>query len=164
MSGDDDTVVEHLSDHPAGGRGREILFTLLADFERSVGGKGGAAIGIGMSNDANQGSEVISAGDEFLGEEIERRGMVHAVVVREVIQWFDEAASDEFGPDAVDEGAGEVVVAGIGDEVGELLAEFACAIEFAMNVELAAFFFGFLQHRITGATDIGFDGIEKGVE
>ena len=164
VSGNYDAVIDHLANHAAGGSGGEVFLALLPNCKRSVRGKSGAAVDIGESDHAHQGAEVISAGDEFLSEEIQRRGMVHAVVVGEVVERFDKSTSDQFGPDAVHEGAGEVVVARIGDEVGELLAKFAGAVNIAMNVEFAAFSLGFLENGIVGAADVGFDRIKEGIE
>ena len=56
--------------HAAGRSGGEVLLALLSQLKRSVGRKSGAAVNIGKSDHAHQGPEIVSAGDEFLGEEI----------------------------------------------------------------------------------------------
>ena len=107
-----------------------------------------ALVGVGEHDDLDQAPEVVAGRDELLGEEVEGRGVAQLVVVREVVERFDEAVADEFGPDAVDEGAGEVAVARVGDELGELVAQLAGAVDVVEDVELPALLLGLLEDRV----------------
>jgi hypothetical protein len=42
------------------------------------------------------------------------------VVVRKIVERFDEPVADEFCPYSIDEGAGEEVISRVGDKLGEL--------------------------------------------
>ena len=65
-------------------------------------GQVGPLICLGRDDHAHQGAEVVAAGDELVGQVIERFGMAGRVVVAEVIDRIDEAAAEQLGPDAVD--------------------------------------------------------------
>ena len=47
------------------------------------------------------------------------------VVVRKIVERFDEPVADEFSPDSIDEGEGEVVISRVGDKIGELGSQLA---------------------------------------
>ena len=58
-------------------------------------------------------------GGEVFGEIVEKVGIPGGFV--HVVDWFDEAAADEAGPEAVDDGARESAVGFAGDKLLELL-------------------------------------------
>ena len=99
-----------------------------------------------------------------MGEEIQGRGVVEINVGREIVEWLDEAVSDEFRPHAVDESLSEEIIAGIGDKSGELVAQFAGAIDIAVDVEQPAVLFRLGENFVLLAADQRAGGIEEGVE
>ena len=107
-------------------------------------------------------ADVEAAGHELAGEEIEGRGVVEIDVGGKIVERLDEAVADELGPDAVDEGLGEEVVAGVGDHSGEFVAEFAGPVDVPVDVQGVAFLFGLGEDRILIGG--GIDRVEEGVE
>ena len=75
-------------------------------------------VGVGEHHQFNEVTKVVPGGDELLRDVLQRLWVPHLVVGGEVVEGFHEAASDEFGPDSVDESACEEGVGGIGDKVG----------------------------------------------
>ena len=159
-----DAVIQHLTEHAAGGGCGEISLALFADRQRNLGGELGAAVGVGECDHADQVAYVEAAGDELMGKKIQGRGVVEIDVGREIVERLDEAVADELRPHAVDERLGEEVIAGIGDKSGELVAQFAGAVDIAMDVEQSAVLFCLGENLVLLAADQRAGCIEKGVE
>ena len=159
-----DAVVKHLAEHAALRRGGEIPLAVLAHRERHIRCERRAAVGVGKGDDADQAPQVEPARHELMREEIQSRCVVHVRVGREIVQRFDEAATDHFGPDAVHIGTGEEIVAGVGDEFRELSAQFAGSVDIAVHIEQAAVLFRLGEDGIFLFPNNRLGGIEQGVE
>ena len=109
-----------------------------------------ALVGIAQHDELDEVPQAEATGDELLGEEVQGGGVPQLVVVGEVVEGLNKAMTDQFGPHAVHEGAGEVAVARAGDEVGELIAQDAGAVNVAENIQFPALGPGFLK-------DLGFE-------
>ena len=93
--------------------------------ERRIGSGGGRPgielVGLGFGEDTDESAEVVAVVGEVTGEPGEEFGMAGGVGRVHEIDGVDEAAPEEEGPDAIDNGAGEVGIVG-GDGFGEFLA------------------------------------------
>ncbi len=103
-----------------------------------------ALVGLGSHDRRYEEPEIVTAGNELVGDVVERLGMARWIVVAEVIHRVDEASTDQFRPDAVDDGAGEETVARIGDMLGQLLAQLAGSIHIAFEVDFLDIRSGFI--------------------
>ena len=64
-----------------------------------------APVDLGSHDRRYQEAEIVTAGNKLIGQVVESLGMARWIVVAEVIDRVDEASTDQFRPDAVDDGS-----------------------------------------------------------